>query len=324
MRRDARRASLESAVRIRPMRREDVDAADQVMRLAFGTARGLPDPSTAFADRDLVRTRQRAAPESAWVAEIEGEVVGSVLAARWGSFGFLGPLTVHPRLWDRGVASLLLHPVLEAFEEWDLRQAGLFTFADSPKHLGLYQKHGFWPGSLTVVAAKAVAPPTPCSYALVSDEGVPGRELVIDEARRLTDQVFAGLDVGREIVAVSELRLGDTVMLRGERDLEGMAVCHAGAGTEAGGDTCYVKFAVARPGEGASARYEQLIDACEAFAASCGVSRLVVGVDTGRRDAYRRLLARGFRAEQIGVSMWLRSDEPRLDGPEQYVIDDLR
>jgi hypothetical protein len=101
-------------------------------------------------------------------------------------------------------------------------------------------------------------------------------------------------------------------------------VCQCGAGTEAGGDTCYVKFAVARPGEGAPARFERLVDACEAYAALRGLSRIVVGVDTGRRDAYRRLLARGFRAEQIGVSMWLRPDEPRLDGPEQYVIDDLR
>lgn len=120
------------------MRADDVDAADAVMRLAFGTIRGLPDPSAAFGDAESVRTRFRAAPECAWVAEVDGEVVGSVFAARWGSFGFFGPLSVHPGFWDRGIGGRLLEPVLGAFTRWDVQQAGLFTFADSPKHLGLY------------------------------------------------------------------------------------------------------------------------------------------------------------------------------------------
>ncbi len=110
-----------------------------VLRLAFGTIRRLPDPSTTFGDRQMVRTRFRAAPECAWVAEIDEELVGSVFVARWGSFAVLGPLSVHPDLWDRGIGGRLLHPALEAFERWGVRQAGLFTFADSPKHLGLYQ-----------------------------------------------------------------------------------------------------------------------------------------------------------------------------------------
>jgi hypothetical protein len=61
---------------------DDLGAADRVMRLAFGTIRGLPDPEATFGDRDLVRTRFHAAPACAWVAEVDGEVVGSVFAAR--------------------------------------------------------------------------------------------------------------------------------------------------------------------------------------------------------------------------------------------------
>lgn len=304
----------------------DLDAADRVLSLAFGTIRSLPDPSSTFGDKDSVRTRFRAAPECAWVAELDDELVGSVFATRWGSFGFFGPLAVHPRLWDHRIGSRLLQPVLEAFARWGVRQAGLFTFAASPKHLGLYQKHGFWPGSLTVVTAKAVELHAQSSHTLVSKEMTDRRGLVLDEIRALTDQVFRGLDLGREVVAANEQGLGDTVLLRrveGEA-LEGMAVCHCGAGSEAGSDTCYVKFAAVLPGDGAAERFEQLLDACEAFAAGSGLRRLVTGVDTGRLDAYRRLLARGFRTEQVGVSMWLRPSEPRLDTPADYVLDDLR
>ena len=317
-------APLQSAVHVRPMRADDVDSADRVLRLAFGTIRGLPDPSAAFGDADSVRTRFHAAPECAWAAEVDGEVVGSVFAARWGSFGFFGPLSVHPGLWDRGIGGLLLRPVLEAFANWEVSQAGLFTFVDSPKHLGLYQKHGFWPGSLTVVTAKETAPMACRSHALVSNEWENRHGLVLDEIRRLTDQIFRGLDLGREIVAVNEQGIGDTVLVRRDGTLEGMAVCHCGAGSEAGSDTCYVKFAAVRPGEGAAMRFERLLDACEAHAAESGLDRLVAGVNTGRLAAYRCLLARGFHTERIGVSMRLRPEEPHFDTPAHYVIDDLR
>jgi len=316
--------SPEQEVRVRPLLADDLDAADRVLRLAFGRFRGLPDPAAAFGDRDYVRTRFRAAPDCAWAAEVDGDVVGSVFAARWGSFGFFGPLTVHPELWDRGIAGRLLHPVLESFERWGVRQAGLFTFASSPKHIGLYQKHGFWPGNLTVVAAKPVASNANGPYALASQEIANGRSTLLDEIRELTDAVYRGLDLEREIVAAATQRIGDTIVLAGGGELDGVAVCHCGAGSEAGSDTCYVKVAAVRPGSGAADRFDRLLDACEGFAADSALERLVAGVNTGRLDAYRHLLSRGFRIEQIGVAMHLRPDEPALDTPEHYVIDDLR
>ena len=315
---------LEGGVRVRPMRADDVEAADHVMRLAFGTIRALPDPSAAFGDAESVRTRFRAAPEHAWSAELDGDVVGSVFAARWGSFGFFGPLSVHPERWDRGIGSRLLQPVLDAFTSWNVRQVGLFTFADSPKHLGLYQRHGFWPGSLTVVTAKEVGPTGTRPHALFSNEPKDRHDLVLDEIRGLTEEIFGGLDLGSEIVAVDEQRIGDTVLLHRDGALEAMAVCHCGAGSEAGSDICYVKFAAVRPGEGAAMSFERLLDACEAFAAESGLSRLVAGVNTGRLDAYRRLLARDFRAERIGITMRLRPEGPHFDTPAHHVIDDLR
>jgi hypothetical protein len=71
-------------------------------------------------------------------------------------------------------------------------------------------------------------------------------------------------------------------------------------------------------------RFERLLDACEAYAAESGLGRLVAGVNTGRLDAYRCLLARGFCTEKIGVSMRLRPEGPHFDTPAHYVIDDLR
>ena len=202
---------------------EDLDEADRIMRIAFGTFRGLPEPQASHGDAQYVRTRFLAAPESAWVAEVDGELVGSVFAACWGSFGFLGPLTVHPDHWDRRVGSLLLDPVMRAFERWTVRQAGLFTFASSAKHIGLYQKYGFWPRFLTTIMAKAPAA-TGEEHTLLSSAFGARQADLIEEVRGFTNEVFAGLDVEQEIRSAQVQGIGDTLVLRRGGRLAGVAV----------------------------------------------------------------------------------------------------
>ncbi len=78
----------------------------------------------------------------------------------------------------------------------------------------------------------------------------------------------------------------------------------------------------ARSGEGAGARFEHLFDAVESFAGEKGVN-VSAGVDLGREDAYRRLLARGYRTAIQGVAMH-RPNVASYDRPDAYVIDDWR
>lgn len=59
--------------------------------------------------------------------------------------------------------------------------------------------------------------------------------------------------------------------------LVAMAICHLGAGTEAGSRGCYVKFGLARPGPGADARFGALLDACEALAVEHGADHTPPG-----------------------------------------------
>jgi predicted N-acetyltransferase YhbS len=310
-----------SDVVVRPLRAEEVDQADQIMRTAFGTLLGAPDPARVFGDAEYVRPRYTAAPSWAFAAELDGELVGSNLATRWGSFGFFGPLTVRPDLWDRGIASALMAPTVELLERWGVRQAGLFTFPNSAKHVGLYQKFGFWSQQLTAVMQKApeASDTAPDTYG----QGYEGeREGVLRACATLTDHVFGGLDVEHEICAVHAQRLGDTVLVYDGEELAGFGVCHLGAG-EAGSGAGYVKFAAARPGADAPDRFERLIEACEALASARGVEQLLVGVNLARHDAYRRLLARGYRTRMHGVIMQ-RPNEPGYCRPDAYVIDDLR
>ena len=309
-------------VTIRSMQEADLVEARRIFRVAFGTFLGAPDPQAWGADREYIFTRWRANPEAALVAEVNGTLAGSNFAANWGSFGFFGPLTVRPEFWNQRVAQKLLGPTLELFAQWGVREAGLFTFAHSPKHLGLYQKFGFWPRFLTALMSKGVAgreAPSTLYSALKEGE----RDQALHACRELTGAIYDGLDVTSEIRAVQAQNLGETVLLWSGGRLDAFAVCHLGEGTEAGRNNCYVKFAAARPGSGAESNFDHLLDACEALAAEHGLQRLEAGVNLNRRQAYRQMLQRGFHSTSLGVAMH-RPDAPAYNRPDAFVVDDWR
>jgi GNAT superfamily N-acetyltransferase len=148
--------SAAPSVAIRALAETDLPEAERIFRLAFGTFLGAPDPETFWSDRDYVRGRWQAPDVAAFAAEVGGELVGSNFATRWGSVGFFGPLTIRPDLWDRGIGARLVEAVTASFDEWGTRHAGLFTFAQSAKHVGLYQKYGYWARFLTAIMSAPV------------------------------------------------------------------------------------------------------------------------------------------------------------------------
>ena len=314
------------SVSIRPLQESDLANADRIMRLAFGTFIGLPDPMKFMGDADYVTTRWKADPRSAWAADVDGELAGSCFATRWGSLGFFGPLTVRPDLWTKGVASRLLAPVMSIFEQWGVRRRGLFTFPHSTKHVHLYQKFGFWPRSLTALMSAPVpagANENLPQFTTFSQLSESEKESQLKACASLTDAILEGLEVGHEIQQVDRQRLGQTVLLRDGSQLTGFAVCHCGAKTEAGSGICYIKFAATRPGTNANEHFVQLLQACAATAAKEGAQKLKAGMNTARHEAYRIMLAKGFRADAMGVVMH-SPNEPGYNRQGVFLIDDWR
>ncbi len=312
--------TVAAEILVRPMRETDLVFARRIFRVAFGTFIGVPNPEEFWADREYVFTRWRRDPGAALVAELNGEVVGSSFLTRWGSFGFFGPLTVRPDLWDQRVAQKLLDRTLEMFSEWGVRETGLFTFAHSTKHVGLYYKFGYWPWFLTAIMSKPVsAHDTPVQ----KFSSMKNQDEVLSACRQLTGTIYKGLDVTLEIRAAADQSLGETLLLWGGNALDALAVCHCGEGSEAGRDTCYVKFAAVRPTPNAGRAFERLLDGCEALAKERGLARVEAGTNLSRREAYRRMLERGFRTAIQGVAMH-RPDSPGYNRPDVIAIDDWR
>lgn len=314
------------SIKISPLRKTEVGEADRIFRLAFGTFLGLPNPLDFLGDRDFVRSRWRSPHVEVIGARDNGRLIGSNIATRWGSFGFFGPLTVLPDYWDRGVAQRLLESTITIFDKWGVRRTGLFTFPQSAKHIGLYQKFGYWPGYLTAVMTYTPEPttqPKPSdALVLLSTLSKTKREQAVQACARLTHTIDKGLNLTGEISAVLAQRTGEVVLIYTRTVLDGFAICLIGPGSEGAEKTCYIKFAAARYGTGAGQRFEKLLDACHTFASSRGAT-IEAGVNLAREDAYRRMRAHGYRIAMNGVAMQ-RPHAVGFNRSDAYVIDDWR
>src|ERR1700689_5889220 len=149
--------SKDLPIKVGLLKQSELEEAGRIVRLAFGTFLGLPNPLDFMGDRNLMTPRFRSTHVKVIAARKDGRLLGTNVVTRWGSFGFFGPLTVLPEYWDHGVAQRLLEPTVKVLDGWELRHSGLFTFAHSAKHVGLYNKFGFWPGYLTALMRHAPA-----------------------------------------------------------------------------------------------------------------------------------------------------------------------
>ena len=312
-------------IEIRPLLEVELGEADSIYRRAFGTFLGFTDPPSFDGDAQVLRCRWSADPGATAALLENGVLAGSNVVTRWGSVGLFGPLSIDPARQGRGLAHPLVEEALRLLEGPPVSFRGLHTFAQSPRHVGLYQRHGYWPQGLLAVMSKALpeSPEAPEGAEALSRLSPDAQAEALSACRELTDSVFDGLDVTGEILSVGEQEVGETVLVTEGSHLAGLAVCHAGAGSEAGSGKAAVKFAAVRPGAGARDRLLSLLSAVEAWAASQGASVVAAGTGSGRVGAWETLRAAGYRPFLQGLAMH-RDRHPGYEREDVFVLDDWR
>ena len=126
---------------LRPLLPEDAAACVDVTHRALASVyEEMPEDTPAYRDRAAQRVLhlQQTDPDSAWVAEQDGEVVGCGLALVRDGMWFLSLLMVAPELQSTGVGRQLLDATLRMATErsWILATTG-------PAALRRYRRAGF-------------------------------------------------------------------------------------------------------------------------------------------------------------------------------------
>lgn len=313
------------AIDVRGLQEGELAEADAIYRRAFGTFLGLPEPLAFDGDAQLVRCRFAADPGSAIALLEDGALAGTAFVTRWGSVSVLGPVTIDPPRQGRGLAHPLVGEALRLLTGPQVTLCGLFTFAESPTHVALGQRFGFWPASLLALMSKEVAPTAAEveGLELLSRLSADAQADALSACRELTETLFEGLDVTGEILTVGEQETGDTVLVLDGPQVVGFAVCQTGKGSEAGSGRAAVRFA-AVPGDAAGGqRLQRLLGAVEAWAASKGASVVTAGTGSGRLRAWQTLRAAGYRPFLQGLAMH-RDRHPGYDRDDVLVLDDWR
>ena len=313
---------------IRSMEKEDLSEADKIIRLAFGTFMKHDNPADYRSDARYAYPRYNADPSASFVAKMDGKIVGSNFGLCWGSVGIFGPLSIHPEYWNKGIGSKLMWPVIKCFEKWNVTHSGAMTFANSPKHIHLYQKFGYHPRFLIPVMSKKIESASVSSesefawarYSECKDD----RDKYLEECAQVTNTVYPDLDLRLEIKAVDKMNFGETVLLFDEnKEVEGFAICHCGADTEAGNEKCYIKFGAVKANSDAKSNFVNLLRTCEELTASKRLSVLTGGVNAGRYDAFQSMLNQNFSIDFLGVSLHQPNNDA-FNTTDRHVIDDWR
>src|SRR4029450_12523790 len=145
-------------IKIRRVRKGDLSKVRDVIEQAFGDffeRQVGTRPRQVFGGAQYVHHRWLMEPWGCFVAEEgDGKIVGAAVAGMWGTLGLVGPIAVLTNYQNQDIGQQLLAACQEFFDENKAALQGLVTYPNSPKHIMLYQKFGYRPKGLVMLAGK--------------------------------------------------------------------------------------------------------------------------------------------------------------------------
>ncbi len=324
-------------IKIRRVRKGDLSKVRDVIEQAFGDffeRQVGTRPRLVFGGAQYVHHRWLMEPWGCFVAEEgDGKIVGAAVAVMWGTVGLVGPIAVLTSYQNQDIGQQLLGACQEFFDENKATLQGVCTYAYNPKHLILYQKFGYKPKGLVVVTAKHLdrreivhvpKPPKPgLSVRRYSSLEEAKKKPVMQRIRRITNAIWRGMDLGKEVEIVDGLALGDTLLLDKGRETIGFAVCHLPPNSEAPHGAAYVKFLAIDKRHKRPEHLHALLAAVEDMAAAAQLQQVVAPVYTYYWTAYQTLIERGYHLDFTMVRM-KRGKQEDYEDASDLVLDDWR
>ena len=141
--------------------------------------------------------------------------------------------------------------------------------------------------------------------------------------RKITNAIYRGLDVAKEVEIVDGLALGDTLLLENGRDLVGFAVYHTPCVSEAPTGALYVKYLAIDRARRKPEYLDHFLRALEQIGKEGGLHRIMVPVYCGYFAAYHALIERGYHVDFTMLRM-KRGKQEDYENPADFVLDDWR
>lgn len=237
--------------------------------------------------------------------DTEGHLVAFNVVHRSGAEGWMGPLAVRPDRQGEGIGSLVVRTGIDWLRSQGVETIGLETMPRTVDNIGFYSRLGLVPRHLTVTLVRDVPRRPVAAPGLLSTSERP--EAALGECAALAAALQPGVDFTRELALTSELRIGDTSLVRAEGRVTGFALWHS-APLAAGRPKDELRILkIAADG---LETFDRVLDAVLAAALGERLARVAIRCQTEFADAYLRLVERGFRVHWTDLRMTLR-DHPQ-------------
>ncbi|MGH7522105.1 MAG: GNAT family N-acetyltransferase [Gemmatimonadales bacterium] len=229
-----------------------------------------------------------------------GDIAAFNVAHQAGVEGWMGPLAVRPDRQSTGVGKTIVRTAADWLIDRGVTTLGLETMPRTPENIGFYARLGFIPAYLTITLTNEIATRGHPAPSLLSRRTAEEKEATMEAARRLVSDLVSGIDFSREILLTAELGLGDTSLIESDTGLDALAVWHSAplADSRTRDEVRVLKLA-ARD----DAAFDAAIAAVEAAAANAGIRRIAVRCQSRYDEAFRRLIARGYRVRWTDLRM---------------------
>ena len=289
-----------------PVTDKDIPALNRLFADAF-TDRyrrdGLVGVRVPFLNEAIWRYAIADAGGGAMLWRDEGDrLVAFNIAHRSGTEGWMGPLCVRPDRQLGGLGTEIVVAAIDWLKARNVTTLGLETMPRTVDNIGFYSKLGFVPGHLTLTMTAETGRPrqqAPLSLAGMSQADRAAR---VRDIGQFVGAFMPGVDFAREIELTLELNLGDVVIVEQGGTLAGFALCHAAPLAEGGGRD---EARVLKLGARDLGALEMVVVAAGAWASRQAIRRIAVRCQTAYGDAYRTLIAQGFRVRWSDLRMTL-------------------
>lgn len=128
---------MAASLKIYPFEMKDYDLVYQLWLEVF------PETTDASYDREAIQFFLDRNPGTSFVAELDGEVVGALLAGHDGRRGYIHHLGVRAELRGTGIGKELIRWAEEALAELGLEKVHLFVIKSNTPAKAFYEKIGY-------------------------------------------------------------------------------------------------------------------------------------------------------------------------------------
>ncbi len=137
---------------IRIMNIDDYEAVYDLWMSCAGMGLNNLDDSREGIEKYLNRN-----PDTCFVSEIDGQIVGVILAGNDGRRGYIHHTAVNPQFRNQGIAKSLVEHALKALENCGINKVALVVFERNENGNAFWEKMGFTPREDLVYRNRAIA-----------------------------------------------------------------------------------------------------------------------------------------------------------------------